>query len=385
MSAQQPPAPARRADAERNRGKILAVARTAFADPGAEVSMAEISRRAGVGMATLYRNFPGRQELLEALYTDEVDAVCEAAEGTGAGTPGAALVAWLHRFSAFTTSKRHIASELLKQTDRSDPLFEDNRTRVITAGRPLLAAAQYAREVRDDITLEQILDMIVAIAAIRGTGLHRADPPDRTRRTAPPGLRVTGPALMQPHPRVNSGRGGARRRCTGHSRSHYQYSGNESQAATQRQADDKTRAPVTRKMGGQRVRANRRMPMTDSRAPVRSHQRSRHERTGLVARDSPSGVDRFDSRFRRCDCSLMAASYPPGSRDRVYSAYTELYASWARYSISSAASVRKARCCAAGSRAWQRRCPSARRACRSRRGKGHRTRSGRRAGFPRPG
>jgi AcrR family transcriptional regulator len=168
MPANQFPAPARRADAERNRDKILTAARAAFADPDAEVSMAEISRRAGVGMATLYRNFPGRQELLEALYTDEVDAVCQAAETIDGETPGAALVAWLHRFSAFTTSKRHIAAELLKQTDRSNPLFRNNRTRVIAAGRPLLAAAQHAGEVRDDLTLEQILDMIVAIATIHG-------------------------------------------------------------------------------------------------------------------------------------------------------------------------------------------------------------------------
>jgi hypothetical protein len=57
---------------------------------------------------------------------------------------------------------------LLKQTDRSNPLFKNNRARVITAGRPLLAAAQQAGEVRDDLTLEQILDMIVAIATIHG-------------------------------------------------------------------------------------------------------------------------------------------------------------------------------------------------------------------------
>ena len=168
MPTNQFPAPARRADAERNRGKILAAARTAFADRDAEVSMAEISRRAEVGMATLYRNFPGRQELLEALYTDEVDAVCNAAETIDGKTPGAALVAWLHRFFAFTTSKRHIAAELLKQTDRSNSLFETSRTRVTAAGRPLLAAAQHARDVRGDLTLEQILDMIVAIAAIHG-------------------------------------------------------------------------------------------------------------------------------------------------------------------------------------------------------------------------
>ncbi len=168
MPSDQFRAPTRRADAERNRGKILAAARAAFADPDAEVSMAEISRRAGVGMATLYRNFPGRQELLEALYTDEVDAVCRAAETIGGETPGAALVAWLHRFFAFSTSKRHIAAELLKQTDRSNPLFKNNRSRVIAAGRPLLAAAQHAGEVRDDLSLEQTLDMIVAIATIHG-------------------------------------------------------------------------------------------------------------------------------------------------------------------------------------------------------------------------
>ena len=119
-------------------------------------------------MATPYRNFPGRHELLEALYADEVDAVCQAVGTIDRETPGAAPTAWLHRFSAFTTSKRHIAAELLKHTDRSDPLFKNNRTRVITAARPLLVAAQHAGQVRDDLTLEQILDMIVAIAAIHG-------------------------------------------------------------------------------------------------------------------------------------------------------------------------------------------------------------------------
>ena len=158
----------RRADAERNRDKILAAARSAFADPEAEISMAEISRRAGVGMATLYRNFPGRRELLEALYTDEVNAVCNAAETSGGETPGAILEAWLHRFFAFATSKRHIAAELLEHTDRSDPIFGGNRARVMDAGRPLLAAAQRARQIRDDLTLEQVLDMVIAIATIHG-------------------------------------------------------------------------------------------------------------------------------------------------------------------------------------------------------------------------
>jgi AcrR family transcriptional regulator len=160
--------PARRADAERNREKILTAARGAFTDPDADVSMAEISRRAGVGMATLYRNFSNRRELLEALYIDEVDAVCTAAETIDADTPGATFTAWLRRFFIYFTSKRHVASELLEYSDRDNPVFGAGRPRVIAAGRPLLLAAQDAHEVRGDLTLEQILDMVVAIAKIPG-------------------------------------------------------------------------------------------------------------------------------------------------------------------------------------------------------------------------
>jgi AcrR family transcriptional regulator len=161
LTATQPPS--RRADAERNREKILAAARGAFAVSEAEISMAEISRRAGVGMATLYRNFPGRRELLEAL-----NAICIAAEAVNGDTPGAVLVGWLRRFFVFATSKRRIAAVLLEHTDRSNPLFDDNRARVIAAGRPLLAAAQRAHEVRADVTLEQVLDMVIAIATMQG-------------------------------------------------------------------------------------------------------------------------------------------------------------------------------------------------------------------------
>ena len=160
--------PTKRADAERNRIKILAVARAAFAESDTEISMAEISRRAGVGMATLYRNFADRRELLEALYTDEVDAICEATETVRGETPGAAFIAWLHRFFAFSTSKRHIAAELLTHGGSGSPVFGESRARVLAAGRPLLLAAQQAHEVRNDLTLEQILDMIVAIARIHG-------------------------------------------------------------------------------------------------------------------------------------------------------------------------------------------------------------------------
>jgi AcrR family transcriptional regulator len=158
--------PNRRAAAARNRARILTAARVAFADPEAEISMAEIARRAGVGMATLYRNFPGRRELLDAVYVDEIDAVCDAALNVQADTPGAAFVAWLRVVLAFVPTKRAIVSQLLEHTDHDDALLHTNRARALDAGRPLLTAAQQAHEIRDDLTFEQIIDMINAIAKI---------------------------------------------------------------------------------------------------------------------------------------------------------------------------------------------------------------------------
>jgi AcrR family transcriptional regulator len=158
--------PNRRAAAARNRERILTAARVAFADPEAEISMAEIARRAGVGMATLYRNFPGRRELLEAVYVEEIDALCDAALTVEGDTPGAAFVAWLRVVLAFVPTKRAIVSQLLEHTAHDDPLLHANRARALDAGRPLLNAAQQAREVRADLTFDQIIDMINAIAKI---------------------------------------------------------------------------------------------------------------------------------------------------------------------------------------------------------------------------
>jgi AcrR family transcriptional regulator len=180
--------PARRAAAERNRDKILTAARDAFADHTAEISMAEIARRADVGMATLYRNFPGRPELLEALYTDEVDALCEAAIADEA-QPGQALINWLRRLFAFIPNKRLIVSELLEHTDPGSPVIHGNRTRALDAGRPLLAAAQQAHEIRADLTLEQVFDGIAAIAKIQGEADYLAP----LFETLLDGLRLTPP------------------------------------------------------------------------------------------------------------------------------------------------------------------------------------------------
>ncbi len=163
----------RRADAERNRTRILDAARAAFAEPGPAVSMAEVSRRAGVGMATLYRNFPGRQELLEGLYVAEVDSLCAAARSPAGDTPGEAVEWWLRRFVAFIASKHQLAMELLEQTERHNPVFDTSRDRVLAAGAPLLAAAQQAGEIRAGLNIEQLLDMVLALSTIRGDPAYR--------------------------------------------------------------------------------------------------------------------------------------------------------------------------------------------------------------------
>lgn len=160
------PAP-RRADARRNREKVLAAARAAF-DEGGETSMAEVARRAGVGMATLYRNFPGRRELLEAVYADKVAAVRDAARTAAErADPGPAFRDWLGEFFAFARTKHGVAEELLAEV-RCDAVLDEGRDTVLAAGRPLLAAAQEAGAVRVDLTLEQVLALVIAVAGIRG-------------------------------------------------------------------------------------------------------------------------------------------------------------------------------------------------------------------------
>ncbi|MER6441046.1 TetR/AcrR family transcriptional regulator [Streptomyces sp. NPDC001185] len=183
----QPPAQSKRADAVRNRQRIMDGARAAFAATGPETSMAEVARRSGVSPATLYRNFESRNELLEALLVDEVDEVCAAAATAEGDGPAERLTTWLRRFFQYVTTKRPVVIALVEQTGTSNPVF-DTRGRMLTAGQPLLTAAQDAYEIEPGLDLGQILDMVVAIAKIPGTleyrqpildtalaGLHRSD------------------------------------------------------------------------------------------------------------------------------------------------------------------------------------------------------------------
>ncbi len=158
-----------RADARRNYEKVLGAARKAFAERGASTSLEEIARRAGVGIGTLYRHFPNRQALLEAVYVDEVADLCRSADEVADLPPWDALVGWLHRFVGYMATKQALAQELLDYVDRDASFFQQCRTAMYTAGEPLLARAQAAKAVRPDTTLAEIIQMVGGIAKIQTT------------------------------------------------------------------------------------------------------------------------------------------------------------------------------------------------------------------------
>ncbi len=156
----------KRADARRNYEKVLAAAREAFAEGGEATSLEEIARRAGVGIGTLYRHFPNRQALLEALYFGEVEDVCRSAAELDGGDPWAALNAWLERFVAYVATKRALADEMLKHLDRGAPVFQHSRNALYAAGEPLLKRAQDAGVVRPDVAIADVIQMVMSIAKL---------------------------------------------------------------------------------------------------------------------------------------------------------------------------------------------------------------------------
>src|SRR5689334_24867596 len=103
----------KRADARRNYEALLTAAAGAFTDNGAAASLEDIARRAEVGIGTLYRHFPTRQALLEAVYLEEVEAICRSAADFEHLPPWEALTGWLQRFVGYAVTKKALAEELM--------------------------------------------------------------------------------------------------------------------------------------------------------------------------------------------------------------------------------------------------------------------------------
>jgi AcrR family transcriptional regulator len=149
-----------RADACRNFDALLAAARDVFAEQGTGASLEEVARRAGVGIGTLYRNFPTRQDLFDAVYVEEVAQLCHAADAAAGLEPWDALVAWLERFIGYIATKRAILEALNRDSER----FTASRAAMYGAGEPLLARAQAAGAARDDVAFGDLLSLVVGVA-----------------------------------------------------------------------------------------------------------------------------------------------------------------------------------------------------------------------------
>src|ERR671921_257441 len=113
----------KRADALRNYEKLVAAAREAFTEADRSASLEDIARRAGVGIGTLYRNFPTRADLVEAVYVDEVQGLCRGAQEVCEEEPWEALTSWLHRFVGYVATKQALAEELFAVADHHAAVF----------------------------------------------------------------------------------------------------------------------------------------------------------------------------------------------------------------------------------------------------------------------
>lgn len=114
----------KRADARRNYDKLVAAAREVFAEQETGATLEEISKRAGVGIGTLYRHFPARENLIEAAYYDGVEEVATSAIRFADEEPWEALTGWLREVVAFAATKRVLADEMFAVMDRDAPFFK---------------------------------------------------------------------------------------------------------------------------------------------------------------------------------------------------------------------------------------------------------------------
>jgi len=154
-----------RADARANRDKLAAAARALFTEKGTSAPLEEVAERAGVGIGTLYRHFPTRQALLEAVYVDEVEAMARAATELEELPPWEALPEWLHQYVGFAATKRALNEALVETAPDSNVLLSC-RTALTRAGTALVERAQSAGAIRPDTSFPDVVRMVAGIAMV---------------------------------------------------------------------------------------------------------------------------------------------------------------------------------------------------------------------------
>ncbi len=168
-----------RADAQRNRDKLLDAAVRAFSSEGPEVTLEAIAKDAGVGIGTLYRHFPTREALVEAAYRNELARLCDGVPDLlRAEPPDRATRIWMDRFVSYMTTKHGMADALRAVIASGGNPFAESRDRLLTAITTLLEAGVAAGTVRPDVEPSDVL------ASLSGVSLVTADrgQPDQAGR-----------------------------------------------------------------------------------------------------------------------------------------------------------------------------------------------------------
>ncbi len=177
MTAATPERPRRvRADAQRNIDALLDAAREVFATSGVDASVREITARAGVGLATFYRHFPERSDLVGAVFRHEVDTCADTAATLAAEhEPIEALARWLRRYTEFIGTKRGLAAALHSGHPAYEPLPAYFQHRFEPALGSLLAAAAAAGEIRGDVEPMELLEAVANLCLPAEAGLTRVE------------------------------------------------------------------------------------------------------------------------------------------------------------------------------------------------------------------
>ena len=166
-SAVRQPGRKPRADAQRNRERLMEIAKAAFARGGAEVSLDDIAKAAGVGAGTLYRHFPTRDALIEAVYRAEVQALSDAAGRLAAEhAPVAALQAWMRLFVDYIATKHLIAPALKSIVGGSSQLFAATGDQMREAIGGLVGRAVLSGDIRPDLDPFDLLRALVGVANV---------------------------------------------------------------------------------------------------------------------------------------------------------------------------------------------------------------------------
>lgn len=155
-----------RTDALRNRERILEVAKRAFTRHGADASLDDIAKQAGVGAGTLYRHFPTRDALIEAVYRSEVEKLAAAARGFAAMPPIEALQAWLLLFVDYIAAKHIIAPALNSVAGGPSRLYEGSRSLVQGTIEELVRRAKKSGHVRRDIDSSDLLRAVIGVSYV---------------------------------------------------------------------------------------------------------------------------------------------------------------------------------------------------------------------------